>query len=462
MSSLIIALLLNSKISNYNYQLLPLLPLTFGFCSCLFFNVIELLFKRWSITLVIGMFYFRVVLIPLFMFLGNFQSLILNSVIYDNMNTAILLLVYETIVIFITLSIKTKELNVLPKKLISVEYNIFNSKSFLLKLIISAMIIFIVLCLFFYPQLTAYTNFFISSSIEKTIKQNQDFLYMTKVTPRIVYRFYEFIFNILQIIVPVLFIQYFYKKFGHTKPKKAVIYSFFIASIFILIMTPEKANSILIGINLFILIYYMYPQIIKKIFPLMMLLGITIVFSGLLMKSNIDHSDNIFESLSSVLTAYFGGPDNISVAVSMNRFKSKTSIFSDIVTSIPFLSYFFTKLVTSPKIFNLTIYGNSTRGDQIIPMIGQGFYYFGFILAPIFSSVCVSLSVKFEKKGNKSSDLFLKYIYLYSSLILAIMPVIYNFNIIITISFNVWVVFFIAKMTKKPLKILERSHKIYN
>lgn len=451
LTALISTLMLISNSNNYEYQLLPILPITFGVCSCFFISIYEYVFKSWSITLIIGIYYFRLVIIPIIMFFGDYSSLILNNRVYTNMNTTILLLVYEVVSVFLTLSLRLKEVSFPSKSLEIKNYNIFNTKSRFFKVIFVAMISFELFCVLLFPELSAYTNFFISSSLEGSIKQAQEFLYMTKIVPGIIYRLYAFIFNILQIIVPVIVIQYIYKKYSKEKKLKAVFFSLFVIFISITIMTPEKANSILIGVNLFLLIFYMYPRIIRKIFPFAFLIGIFIIFGGLVLKAGANHTGDIFKSLSSILTAYFGGPANVSVAVSMNHYANTSTFFSDIVSSIPFVSYFFTDLITTPKMFNLTLYGNSNSGDQIIPMIGQGFYYFGFILAPLFTFLCVNISMKLEKYAKKSLDVFSKYIFMYGSTIFALSPVIYNLNIVITTSFNIIVVLVIAYISRKKI-----------
>ena len=86
------------------YWLLPLLPLTFAFCIALFHPLVSLIPNNLGASAIILLFFVRDVISPLFMCLGEYTVTITKN-IHANTHNAILLVLYETLVVFATLFI---------------------------------------------------------------------------------------------------------------------------------------------------------------------------------------------------------------------------------------------------------------------------------------------------------------------------------------------------------------------
>lgn len=86
------------------YRFLWLLPLSFLFVSIYFIaRWYNLLFSSITGTIVVFTYFARMVIAPLFMSMGNYEA-VMDDIVYDlNANFAILLMVYETLVIFLVL-----------------------------------------------------------------------------------------------------------------------------------------------------------------------------------------------------------------------------------------------------------------------------------------------------------------------------------------------------------------------
>ena len=95
---------------------------------------------------------------------------------------------------------------------------------------------------------------------------------------------------------------------------------------------------------------------------------------------------------------------------------------------------------------------NSTYG-QIPTTIGSGYYYFGFLLAPIYSVIFTIMAYKMGVKLNQTSNLISKTRYLFLIITFAMGIIMYNIQITLTIIFS----------TAVPMYIIERiamAHQI--
>ena len=68
--------------------------------------------------------------------------------------------------------------------------------------------------------------------------------------------------------------------------------------------------------------------------------------------------------------------------------------------------------MTTPEMYNYVIYG-STEGASILPFIGQGYYYLGFLLAPILEMVFVGIANCIEKNMKKGRNLLMTYFWIF-------------------------------------------------
>lgn len=126
-------------------------------------------------------------------------------------------------------------------------------------------------------------------------------------------------------------------------------------------------------------------------------------------------------TLADTISVYTGGPYNVAIALEV---PSKYPEVSTVGTFI----YDFTRpiiglgyLVDSPDMHYSVYYFNYRMTDgryfsQILPMIGQGFFYFGYLLAPLFSGLWIMIGMKLEKRANRTTHPELYYFLIFNAL----------------------------------------------
>src|SRR5690606_11191387 len=72
--------------------------------------------------------------------------------------------------------------------------------------------------------------------------------------------------------------------------------------------------------------------------------------------------------------------------------------FNDFLKNIAMLSGFADNTSTSGFYFNNYIYSQSGQADQIIPIVGQSYLYFGYSGFFIMPAICVLIMIFLEKK----------------------------------------------------------------
>lgn len=110
-----------------------------------------------------------------------------------------------------------------------------------------------------------------------------------------------------------------------------------------------------------------------------------------------------------VMCSYFGGIENVNIALAMSHAYKESINFgtflNDVFYSFPFLGSRFADFSNiTPVYFNHIYHGIVGNTSQIIPYIGQGYVYFGKLMAPIFSVLVVIFSIKCNQKMKLASN----------------------------------------------------------
>ena len=127
--------------------------------------------------------------------------------------------------------------------------------------------------------------------------------------------------------------------------------------------------------------------------------------------------------IAQIINAYFSGIDNVAAVFNVPSGYTAEALRADLVGAIP---------------FNTTLFGNSGHKfqyffnlynrsyGQIPPSISTGYYYFGPILAPLFSGIFVYWSMKYSALANNTKA-SLKYIaYAFCSIVFALGACMYS------------------------------------
>ncbi|WP_298787505.1 hypothetical protein [uncultured Marinococcus sp.] len=410
--SIVIALLIlidPNLPSEMNY--FPLVVLTFGICYLVFGKMSYYILNNigilgLNITLII-----RYVFTPFFMWLSGYSISNAVSPSVENYETAIILMIYEIIIIFLVVEI-------LANKFYRKESNTnkINVNSNFVGSIFLAITILIVLI---YPSvLSNYSFIFTFNKFDEGLTSN---LPLGSLFPLMVS------FSIMLFTVSII-----NKTYSSYLKKPSPVYIYFsILVVFTFSSFIEGTSRFSIVIPMvtgMYLITRIYPAFKYKIYSIcgIILLGIVSITTlvkqfGVNSFNSINNSqiNNIGEAIGDSLQLYFSGIHNVAVAVktkeNFSHIISPKMLIEDLSSSVILLSDQVASNFGVVEMFNYTFHNNTNSVDQIIPMIGQGYVYFGFFFSPLFVIIFTVLVMFFDKKSREAESVFEVYIFSYAS-----------------------------------------------
>lgn len=430
------------------YTWLFLLPLSFAICATMFIN---LLFSiRYSLVslILIAMMFLKNVVIPFFM--GKGSGKFPAVVDTDNyMLGAIGLEIYEEIVVFLIVYIFAKRVK--RETYSAKTQNLTFNKDYVIKLnIVTVMFVFTTLVLILrYPILTQYFTIGIlgdaDQNIQKSILQNE----MIRRVPSVVYYLFSVIANFVRWAIPlcVMFSCYVSKKGCELRK---------IVSCVLVILLSAIVTNDTVATSFFIIISMGY--ILIKLFPTyrrsLMLMGVggivVIGFFALIVKTYGNSSSAAdFTKIANMLQAYFSGPDNVAVALSIENSITFEEMIGNIFRFIPYIMHYFLQYTTSTIEFNAQYWGNESLTNQIIPMISQGARTFSVIFAPLYTALVSYIAMKAEIKARTKNDLFDFAIYVIWGVCFAMAVGMYSASLCIQLFLNYVFILMIIKWFSK-------------
>ncbi|MGP9043566.1 O-antigen polymerase [Cytobacillus kochii] len=115
------------------------------------------------------------------------------------------------------------------------------------------------------------------------------------------------------------------------------------------------------------------------------------------------------ESSIDYLESYFGGPENMGITVIAKETYSNTfnidTFLNDVLGNFPGLSQYFNMENRTTTFYNLIFYNGGLGRDQIIPSMGQGLFYFGYLFSFIPQMLIVWGMAKFDSMYRNTSDI---------------------------------------------------------
>ncbi|MGX7595064.1 hypothetical protein ACWNS2_07450 [Planococcus plakortidis] len=327
----------------------------------------------------------------------------------DNFEVAVLIMILEMIVIFGIIEF-------LHRRFYSNSSNSSTEVQFNKNFVGT---IFLLICLgitIIYPQvLNNYSFVFTTVEYQKNPILNMPF---GSLLPLIVQ------FGIMYLTISI--INWNYKKYKQNKSPILVYFSIFIVFLSSSFILGNSRLGILIPmITGMFLLNRIFPEYSKKIYSLFgIFAAIILTISTMVKQFKVESIDQLNiglsafnESSASLFQSYFSGVHNIAIAVKARElFKldiDLETILSDLFSSVMLLSDFFYSNFGAVNMFNYSFYNSSISTDQILPMLGQGYLYFGFIFSPVFSALVVLFMMYFDKKCRESKTVFEVYIYAY-------------------------------------------------
>lgn len=169
------------------------------------------------------------------------------------------------------------------------------------------------------------------------------------------------------------------------------------------------------GLAVVLILWRLFPKYKKTTTISIILIAILLVAVTTVYRGMIDSISGFFSEYVDLnfLQPYFLGQYNIAIAIEAvkfypNIFDINTYLFSflrplfgigSIVKNIDF--------TMAANLFDMRMSEGLTgfRGDQILPMIGEGYMLFGIVFSPIFSVITVRIGIFFDSLYSKSKSL---------------------------------------------------------
>ncbi len=418
-----------------------LVPTMFAILIVIFPSFTSYIFKNIGITIINISMLIRYLISPMLMAIYGLDLNRGRPTMEHTQFLAVNLMVYEMIIMFIIFALFHKKFykeNLAKReRKITSNSNIFGWVFIALSLII----------LYLNPTiLTRYSFVWLASELK------------SKDVEGVSVSFFLTIIQLSHLILTVSILNIIYR-FYEKKPH----FIFVILSIFVVAIS----SSFIVGTSRFSIILPLVTglyTILKLYKPYRKLLGflsialsfIFIAVSTSLKRKTItgDVGSSTFENLNTDLQLYFSGVANVAHSVNTRLIYEPfnvMAILSDLFRSVIYLNSLFGQHVSALMQYNVSFYGGGPSRDQILPMIGQGYLYFGFILAPILTALTIIIVMYLDKKIMKSSSLFTIYIITYLCLKFALFNMA---NATIQISFftNFFLILLIIEWLNKTIK----------
>lgn len=233
------------------------------------------------------------------------------------------------------------------------------------------------------------------------------------------------------IVIPVIILNKFKNKYDRYPSYKYVLLSLiFILPLMTIFTGTSRLSVVIPTVAWLVILIKLYPKY-KKSISTFVITTLLIVFTSLSLymqfgvtTSNTQTSEPFtISTVSNTINAYFSGPDNMGMAVEMKNVYGNQigldTLKNDLIYNVAGLSQFSDSSNTSTLWFNRLIYGNWSSVDQIIPMSGQGYAYFGFLGAPLFLIVTLMLMMFFDNKIANEGRIEFTYVYVYLTIRMA-------------------------------------------
>lgn len=390
------------------YKLLWLLPASFGLLCSVVFYYKKYLFTRVSLTIMTGFYWIRMVVTPVVMSLGKYAIIPQNTSFFAYMDKAIVLACYEAAVIFIALAVMSRHLK--KKSVVNRAAVYFPQKySQVFIALLFSMIGFMALMILSDPNLLrmhfipiwgAPAGWKLNSTIGRSLDGSGYGPLGIFVTMM------PLVFCFLQILLPPVLVNRVLIKQEKRSPWMTAFLALIIVGFVFIVATESRAYSVICAVSVLFVIITLSDRNVRKYCVIFLVGALAAGICMLWIKQGAhDIGYSTMQSISRILTSYFSGPQNIAASLQAGNELKTLGIAllpADIMQSVPYALTLIAPLMkdglyTSNHLFNEALYGYSLRTDQILPAVGMGYLYFGFVLAPVVPLFTAWMAVRLEK-----------------------------------------------------------------
>lgn len=231
--------------------------------------------------------------------------------------------------------------------------------------------------------------------------------------------------DLSRLLIPICVGSLFIAKYHKTKKKLHYYLALFftLALSVAMIKGTDRGTVLLQGIAALYFLYFAIPirrNITRRISSIMFgVLVLYLLIVGMLMSFRIYGAYRSDNYLLDYLQAYVAGPKNMTIALQMKEQYGSAlglrTVFNDIFANTPFMSKLTDPMNSCVRFFN-NAYGR-IGADQVLPLMGNGIMYFGYVLSPVLSVGMLALLKKFEMKFRSTNNLLGLYFWSYSAAI---------------------------------------------
>lgn len=419
------------------YEILFLMPLVFLFCFLFLASKRQYYYETInSITgaIVLIVYYIRMVITPLALYFGNYQSII-EGIFNEWYPFAIVMICMECFVVIICLPY------LIHKEIYS--FNNTNNQPINLVLRINRprkqLWIIVLFMVAFMIMVFSMDDSIIRHMFLSLIDTEKEYYALTNSqsglgTLSMYVELVSACFSILQVILPPMILWYVV----YSKMYRGLKYflSFLIFCVVTVVATENRIYSIFAAMAILITMKNAYGYRFDNQFYKWLVLIFLVCVYGLSIKSGVINNELKegvdFSNISSMLCAYFSGVPTCAAGFYMINTTPEINILYlpiDIVNRIPFLGYII-NLVTgitlrdSNQLFNNFIASYLGRNvGQILPTTSVGYEYY-FLLFPLASYFMIRLACKFESKSKKQTNIVMLNLFHWITICVACSPVV--------------------------------------
>ncbi|MCA1026258.1 capsule biosynthesis protein CapI [Cytobacillus kochii] len=387
--STMISVFVAYNVAHPGYRNLFLLPLIYGVVYVIFISPIRRRLNNIFIHVFIAVSFTRYVILPLLITMTKYyggRSTI--PPLSESFHSAIYLMSYELIIVslftFIIFKNYKKPSNRLNKVLKPP----------------SSIFIYILFISLSFGMTTLFPQALKSFSFLKVSDDFRDFgqgpLFVTLLTYCLV---------IAKYLIFIIILNLLNKKFTSSGNKFYIFLSFLLVLFSISIYFGDnRADFIITAIASILLFFKLYPQVIKRsLIPfLLSILLVTSFINDQRNHASLSGGEDKLLDVTSTLQIYLGGPYNVAIAIEaahLNEGERKLwHLGHELLRPVLGLNLILKEIDIKPSstFFNERIFF-SDHVSQIIPIIGQGYFYLGFLFSPIIMILYLLLVKYFIK-----------------------------------------------------------------
>lgn len=425
------------------YTLLPLLPLVFGVSSVIFYQLYSVVPSNIGASILILLFFVRDVASPLLLWMGDYSVTITKNV-ESNTGGAILLVAYETVAVIAVMYHQMYKYRKYGDCICKtpVSRRVSRRYGFLLFSVLAVLLV----CIAVTPSLMLGYRSILQIS-DKTFTHFEDAYivaeYGTTFIKKLSLVIGQYLMRSMMVFIPAFFIVLLSRK--RTLIRQAISLGFCLVPLFFI--GGAIARSLIYVVCLLLLQIQMFSVKVnyKKILGLGIFAALIVVVWWVFRTAVGGSMDSLATSFSQRFSAYFSGVNVVSGVFNLpDELASRVRYFAyDFLGSVPFGTTLFG--LSGDRIqpfFNL----HNASSGQIPPTIAMGYYYFGPLLAPLYSVVFTLIAFRSGNRIEKVQNPFARIRLILMAVYFSLGVVMYNIEIVLSTAFSIFL----------PMYVIER------